>query len=127
MLKKPDFAVPSLPRYIELKYFSGDSPPIVFNNLRDNKVQVVQQDTDGQCKWVCKDKRATINVLVDAGVEDLENQYDADTVVQRKPWVDKYLPTMDESVLPAYTSRWSRTWRRSFGPIAPTVLQRKDR
>jgi cell division protein FtsB len=98
LLKVPESAVP---KYIELKYFSGDEPPIVCKNVRDNKVHVVQNDLNGKRKWVCKDKKATIDALVENGVDELESYYDADSVSKWKEWADKELPTVSET-LPAY-------------------------
>ena len=85
LLRQPGSAVP---RYIEAKYFKTETPSIVLPNVKKPELRVVEKGRDGTSRWVTVDKDRTIETIVDDGIDELENTYNATCVKAYATWLE---------------------------------------
>ena len=84
LLSQPQSAVH---KYVELKYFTAtDTPSISMPNLKKPELRVVERGRDGTNRWVTADKNETIEFLVDKGIEELEEEYNAKDEPEYSRW-----------------------------------------
>ena len=74
LLKNPPSAVPG---YITAKYFATDTPSIVLPNVKKPELRVVEKGNNGEIRWVTVGKDKIIETMVEKGMEELAENYDA--------------------------------------------------
>lgn len=78
----------SVPEYIKLKYFTQAGGNLKLTNIRSRTMQIVEEDVDGNLKWVHKDKNDVLNELAESNLEELKEKYGANKLVSWKKWYD---------------------------------------
>ena len=86
LLRQPESVVP---KYIEAKYFTTETPSITLPNVKKPELRVVEKGRDGITRWVTVDKDSTIETIVDRGIDELENTYKATRVEAYAQWLER--------------------------------------
>ena len=77
----------SVARYIELKHFSRpETSNMRISNKRSKTMQVVEEDVNRRLRWREKDRKATIEKLVEHNLEELVDVHGAEKVFLWKSW-----------------------------------------
>lgn len=93
----------SLPKFIQLKHFGAQSTlrNLRLPNRRGNTIQIVQRVGD-ELKWIHKDRRELLDLLMETNVEQLRDDYDADNIKIWKQW---------------YETRLTVEWKEQVGKV----------
>ena len=77
----------SVARYIELKHFSRpETSNMRISNKRSKTMQVVEEDVNRRLRWREKDRKATIEKLVEQNLEELVDLHGAEQIFLWKNW-----------------------------------------
>lgn len=79
----------SVPRFIQLKHFSGPlaARNIYLPNRRGNTVLVVEASDDGRMRWVHRDRKGVIDDMLERNITELRTNYRADRVIPWHQWL----------------------------------------
>lgn len=79
----------SIPRFVQLKHFCGPlaARNIYLPNRRGKTVLVVEAAENGQTKWVHKDRRGTVDEMLERNLIELRNSYSAENIWAWKEWL----------------------------------------
>ena len=88
LLSQPETA---LCRYVEMKYFTGNGTPSIQmpNVSKPRELRVVQLDRSGTKRWASTDTSETIDWLVEKGLDELDEEYDAMTQPAYANWANR--------------------------------------
>lgn len=95
----------SVPRFVQLKHFSGPlaTRNIYLPNRRGNTVLVVESSEDGKLRWVHRDRKNVINDMLERNLDELRTNYRADLMV---PWYNWFANSGLSSTQRKSTPAW---------------------
>ena len=79
----------SVPRFVQLKHFSGPMAArnIYLPNRRGNTVLVVEAAEDGRMRWVHRDRKGVMDDMLERHITELQTDYSADRVIPWRQWL----------------------------------------
>ena len=102
LLHKPS---ESVPRFVQLKHFTGPlwARNIHLPNRRGNTVRVIERDDTSGLHWVHRDRKTVLDELFERHVEELRDNYGADSVTKWREW---YVSSGLATECPRETTEW---------------------